>query len=78
MWKTIKKYHLGWSFNDHSGFVYLFDDKQGSPCGIISIDTWQEFSAIGDFLRNEKPLYYNTASKILTTTMEPVGEEESA
>ena len=75
MWKQIANYSLNWRAQTNSGVVYLYFSD--STIGYLRPDSIQELAAIGDILRNEKPVYYHTSSGDISTGREPSGEEES-
>ena len=56
-------------------FVKLYDDF-GTRVHEIPHNP-EDVLYIVDMLRNEKPLYYDTVTKFLTTSREEPGEEES-
>ena len=75
MWKIVNQYSLNWRAATDSGIIWLyFADGTTENIRPSSV---QELAALGDILRNEKPVYYHTTSGDLTTGREPTGEEES-
>jgi hypothetical protein len=76
MWKLVSQYQLSWRLKDNLGVVYLrFED---GTLESLEPGSLQELAALGDILRNEKPVYYHTASGDLITGWEPTGEEEDS
>ncbi|MEM7126495.1 MAG: hypothetical protein AAF702_09230 [Chloroflexota bacterium] len=75
MWKLIDNYSLNWRANTNTGVVYLY--FADGTIGYLRPDSIQELAAIGDILRNEKPVFYHTDSGDISTGREPSGEEES-
>lgn len=76
----VTRYLAGWDFDNHQGKIGLYDPF----FRIITtryFDSPAEFSAIVDLLRNEKPMRFNTSTRMLYTEGgekgEVVGEEES-
>ncbi len=74
MWKIVEKYSLGWRATTNTGIIYLFFGDGSSES--INPDSIQELAALGDILRNEKPIWFNSNSKDLSTGREPIGELE--
>ena len=69
-------------------YVLRYDKKNNSPWIILNYkkdDKWHHISwnppsedvvYIADLLRNEKPVYWVPEGEFITTTGEPVGEQE--
>jgi len=74
MWKIVDHYQLAWRAKDNIGIIYLFFSDNTYEG--IRPDSIQELSALGDILRNEKPIWFHTTSKDLSTGREPTGELE--
>jgi len=74
VWKQILEYSLNWRAETNTGAINLrlADDTIAT----INPDTIEELGALGDILRNEKPVYYNTRFGDLSTGWEPTGEHE--
>jgi len=74
VWKQIESYSLNWRAETNTGTINLrlVDGTTAS----INPDTVQELAALGDILRNEEPLYYNTRFGDISTGWEPTGEQE--
>lgn len=75
MWKLVNQYSLNWRAEQNAGIIWLrlSDDTNAS----IQPDSVQELAALGDILRNEKPVYFHTGTGDLSTGWEPTGEEEA-
>ena len=74
MWKMVEHYDLSWRTKDNVGIIYLyFSDGSYED---IQPDSIQELDALGNILRNEKPIWFHTTSKDLSTGREPTGELE--
>jgi len=72
---NIIEYRAGWDLNDKIGKIQLkTDNNKWSP--IIRFQKPEVFSVVLDLLRNEKPILYDTNSKIIRTSNELVGEGE--
>ena len=74
-WRKVKSYQVGWIPELHQGRVYLILEDVSEWEQMGTFDP-QEFGAILDLLRNEKPLHYRTDGKVLWTGLEPPGEGE--
>ena len=74
MWKIVEQYQLAWRAKDNVGIIYLFFSDGSLES--IQPDSIQELDALGNILRNEKPIWFHTTSKDLTTGREPTGELE--
>ena len=75
MWKLVENYSLNWQPATNTGVVFMYFADGG--VGYFKPDSIQELAAIGDIMRNEKPVYYQTDSGDIATGREPSGEEES-
>lgn len=75
MWKLISNYSLNWRPATNTGVIYMY--FADGTIGQMSPDSVLELAALGDILRNEKPVYFHTASGDISTGREPTGEEES-
>jgi len=74
MWTTVLEYSLAWKADINAGNVCL--NLSGGGMAVIVPDSIQELAALGDILRNEKPVFYNTVTAAIKTGWEPTGEEE--
>ena len=75
MWKLVSQYSLNWRAAQNSGIIWLrFGD---GTLVDIRPDSVGELAALGDLLRNEKPVYYHTNTGDLATGWEPTGEQEA-
>ena len=74
MWKIVNQYALNWRAQQNSGIIWL-KLSDGTNAN-IQPDSVHELAALGDILRNEKPVYYHTGTSNLSTGWEPTGEEE--
>ncbi len=75
MHKGVEKYQLAWSHDAKSGSIVLL--FQGGGARQINGLSYEDYSAMVDMLRNEKPLWYDENQALLATYHEPVGEGES-
>ncbi len=73
-WNQVKLYRLRWSAQLNKGFVEL--QLANNKLASIQVDSPQELSALGDMLRNERPIFYNPKFQELYTGGEPTGELE--
>ncbi len=72
----IKSYVVFWDIDGHFGNIQLnLANNQGYAIGG---QTPEEMHMLVDILRHEKPLYFDTVAKRLSTSFEPVGESEAA
>lgn len=72
--KEIKKYSLAWSADQNRGYAYLsWSDELPA---VIEVTSLPELAAIGDILRNEKPVFYFEKLNGIRTDWEGVGEAE--
>jgi hypothetical protein len=70
----VKSYVIFWDIDGHFGNIQLnLSNNQGFAIGG---QTPEEMHMLVDILRNEKPLYFDTTSKLLSTSFEPAGEGE--
>ena len=71
---NVVSYVVFWDIDGHFGNIQLnLSDNSGYAIGG---QTPEEMHMLVDILRNEKPVRFDTASKLLSTTFEPVGESE--
>ena len=71
---NVVSYVVFWDIDGHFGNIQLnLSDNSGYAIGG---QTPEEMHMLVDILRNEKPVRFDTASKLLSTTFEPVGEGE--
>ena len=74
MWQLIINYSLNWRAAQNSGIIWLqLDDGSFAS---IQPDSPNELAALGDILRNEKPVFYHTGTGDLSSGWEPSGEGE--
>ena len=71
-YKLVTEYHLTydirpnvWVKLEGESFLHLIQPATG------------EAVFVADMLRNEKPMYYDSAQKVLSTSAEEIGEEET-
>ena len=70
----VTSYVVFWDIDDHRGNIQLnLANNQGWAIGGQTPD---EMHMLVDLLRNEKPIYFDTSSRLLSTSFEPVGEKE--
>ncbi len=76
----IARYYSRWDLDSHNGRIALYNASNA----VLDNRTFanpEEFQVIIDLLRNEKPLWYDSATKHLRTGYgangEPVGEGET-
>ena len=74
MWKQILEYSLNWRADTNTGTIAL--RLNDGTTASINPDTVEELAALGDILRNEEPVYYNTRFGDISTGWEPTGEGE--
>ena len=76
----ISRYYSRWDLDNHDGRIALYD-VGNTELDNRTYSSPEEFQVIVDLLRNEAPLWFDTAAKHLRTgfgaTGEPTGEEES-
>ena len=70
---TIEKYIAEWFGEEHRGEITV---KTSNGSQTLKLSDPNEFSAIVDILRNEKPVFLKDKFHIITH-WEDVGEEES-
>lgn len=73
--EIVEKYQVAWQHSSHVGVVKL--SFQGGGGKQIQPLTFEDYSAMVDMLRNEKPVWYDENQALLATFHEPVGEEET-
>ena len=73
-WKIIKAYTGYWRPEKNYGLLRIF---YNGGINVQKIESPQEMLLVLDILRNEKPVWFHTVSKAITTGAEPVGEEET-
>lgn len=77
-------------FRKISKYDFIFRDKTEQPQIVLqylgqdgkqcSDDMWpkpENATYVADMLRNEEPIYWDPKKRILSTSAEPVGEEET-
>ena len=72
---NIINYQASWDFDNHKGIIRLQTTK-GSWSKSKYFENPNEFTAIVDLLRNERPIFYNTKYDRIETSPEIVGENE--
>lgn len=74
MWKRIEAYALLWNSRKHKGIikVVLADGTEHK----IKVKSSSEFDAMGNILRYEKPVNYNTESGAIASGWEPMKEDD--
>jgi len=75
MAKDVESYQVGWKHDGKYGIIVLFFEGGGSHQ--IDYLSYEDYSAMVDMLRNEKPVWYDENRALLATYKEPVGEEET-
>jgi hypothetical protein len=74
MTQTVKYYVLQWFGNANSGRVlFWLEDDTGA---LLEVNTLEELDALGNILRNEKPIRFNPELKHVYSGWEAVGEGE--
>ncbi len=73
-WRIVERYSLSWQTESNRGVIHLFF-KDGFRA-TVRPESVQELSALADILRNEKPVWYHTITKSISTGKEPIGEGE--
>jgi hypothetical protein len=74
MWKMIREYQLIWRANESLGVIYL--KMTDGTIAKIEPESVVALAALGDILRNEKPVFFHTESGSISTGWEPTGEDE--
>jgi hypothetical protein len=74
MWRLIINYSLNWRAAQDSGIIWLQFDN--GDFGNIQPNSAIELAALGDILRNEKPVFFETETGDLSSGWEPTGEGE--
>ena len=74
--KTIDKYQLAWQYSSNRGAIVLLFSGGGAKQ--INGLAFQDYQAMVDILRNEKPVWYDEGQSLLATAHELVGEGEHA
>jgi len=75
-WKQVESYWLGYSVAKKQ--FYFYYKLVGAPTVQQLFPTPEEFSALSDMFRNEKPISFNTDNNYFSTGAEPVGEGEGS
>ena len=75
--KLVAKYLVRWYPDKKEGMIALFPQDENTAMATMTFDNASDLAAIAEILRNEKPIYWNTISKMITTLWEEVGEEET-
>lgn len=73
MWTRIEEYFLNWQQDERYTVYLVFDTGTRVQ---IDVNSLEELNAFGSILRNEKPIFYETNLRIISTGPEPVGENE--
>lgn len=73
MWATIKAYALLWNAKKHRGIVKVVLED-GSDYKIVTKSA-SELNALGNILRNEKPVHYNKSSGSIASAWELLKED---
>jgi hypothetical protein len=74
-WKRVVRYNLGYSIPRREFLFYYQFEGETSVTQIFP--TPEEFLALADMFRNERPINFNTDGNYFVTGSEPVGEEET-
>ena len=73
MWETIKAYALLWNAKKHKGIIKVVLDD-GSDHKIV-VTSASELNALGNILRNEEPVHFNTNSGSIASAWELIKDE---
>ena len=73
-WNQVQNYRLRWAAALTKGLVEL--QLANSKIMRIEVGSPQELSALGDMLRNERPIFFNPNGMELYTGAEPPGDLE--
>lgn len=74
MWKQIKAYALLWNATKHKGIIKIvLEDGEERK---IKVKSSSELNALGNMLRYEKPVNYNTNTGSIASGWEPLQEDE--
>jgi len=71
----VASYYSRWDMQEHKGRIAFYDSSNQLIENRLFSDP-AEFQVVVSMLRNEKPLWFDTAAKHLRTGSEPVGEGE--
>ena len=74
MWTQVNEYFLNWQNDEGRYTVQLVLDTEVQA--EIQLKSLEELDAFGNILRNEKPVFYETNLRVISTGPEPVGENE--
>lgn len=76
MYKRIVSYSLRWRAEDEEGRIYIrLGDTNKEEHEIIKVTSAQELSALGEILRNEEEVFFDSETGIISTGWEPTGPE---
>lgn len=74
----INKYILNYRAEKEEMLIKIFYKLQETDVSeIIKIKNREDLNMVIDMLRYEKPIFWATSSKVLMTSPEEIGEEES-
>jgi len=69
--KEIISYGAKWDIDEHYGLLWLKDSD--NTVWDVEIQSAEELHILVHLLQSEKPVYFHTVAKYLTTSMENVG-----
>jgi hypothetical protein len=72
---NIINYQAAWDLNDHHGEI-RFQSANGNWSPVKILNDPNEFRAVVDLLRNERPVFHNTDYDRIQTRREGTGEGE--
>lgn len=75
MWIEIVEYALLW--NPKSGMARISLKLRNGNVARFSVPNAESLASLGDILRNENPVYFNTDTSDISTGREPTGEGEA-
>ncbi|MFQ5676040.1 MAG: hypothetical protein ACE5G1_09105 [bacterium] len=73
MWQTIKGYALLWNAKKHRGIVKVVLED-GSDHKIVTKSA-SELNALGNLLRNEKPVHFNQGTGSIASAWELIKDD---
>lgn len=76
--RQVSKYELTFDdANEQMRIVLRFLGPEGGQNSDILWPKPENATYVADMLRNEKPIYWDPEKRIISTSAEPVGEEET-
>ncbi|MEO1339129.1 MAG: hypothetical protein AAFV29_26030 [Myxococcota bacterium] len=72
--RLVRTYRLYWDIDGRFGGVIVA--PEGADKYHLRFKSPQEFMAVSNFLRSERPVYFDPKRKLMQTGPEPIGELE--